>query len=44
MRIILKVVDNLGATKVMCIQVLKGKKGASLEDTIVVSVEEAHPN
>ncbi|KAL0006088.1 hypothetical protein SO802_013649 [Lithocarpus litseifolius] len=44
MRTILKVVDNLGATKVMCIQALKGKKGARFGDTIVASVEEAHPN
>ncbi|KAK7860860.1 50s ribosomal protein hlp [Quercus suber] len=44
MRTILKVVDNLWATKVMCIQALKGKKGARLGDTIVASVEEAHPN
>ena len=28
----------------MCIQALKGKKGERLGDTIVVSVEEAHPN
>ncbi|KAK7836936.1 50s ribosomal protein hlp [Quercus suber] len=44
MRTILKVVDNLWATKVMCIQALKGKKGTRLGDTIVASVKEAHPN
>ena len=44
MRTVLKVVDNLGAKKVMCIQALKGKKGARLGDTIVASVKEAHPN
>ncbi|KAK7844332.1 50s ribosomal protein hlp [Quercus suber] len=43
MRFVLKVVDNLGATKVMCIQALKWK-GARLGDTIVASVKEAHPN
>ncbi|KAL0760972.1 hypothetical protein Bca101_077122 [Brassica carinata] len=32
---VLKVVDNSGAKKVMCIQALKGKKGARLGDTIV---------
>lgn len=30
MRTVLKVVDNSGAKKVMCIQALKGKKGAKL--------------
>ncbi|CAK9321216.1 unnamed protein product [Citrullus colocynthis] len=44
MRTVLKVVDNSGAKKVMCIQSLKGKKGARLGDTIVASVKEAHPN
>ncbi|KAF3951826.1 hypothetical protein CMV_022559 [Castanea mollissima] len=44
MRTVLKVVDNSGAKKVMCIQALKGKKGARLGDTIVASVKEAHPN
>ncbi|KAF2287380.1 hypothetical protein GH714_039786 [Hevea brasiliensis] len=39
-----KVVDNSGAKKVMCIQALKGKKGARLGDTIVASVKEAMPN
>ncbi|CAH8358949.1 unnamed protein product [Eruca vesicaria subsp. sativa] len=41
---ILKVVDNSGAKKVMCIQALKSKKGARLGDTIVASVKEAMPN
>lgn len=44
MRTVLKVVDNSGAKKVMCIQALKGKKGARLGDTIVASVKEAYPN
>lgn len=44
MRTVLKVVDNSGAKMVMCIQALKGKKGARLGDTIVASVMEAHPN
>ncbi|XP_027191344.1 large ribosomal subunit protein uL14mz isoform X3 [Cicer arietinum] len=44
MRTVLKVVDNSGAKQVMCIQALKGKKGARLGDTIVASVKEAHPN
>ncbi|KAM1106044.1 hypothetical protein ACFX13_002992 [Malus domestica] len=45
MRTVLKVVDNSGAKKVMCIQALKAnKKGARLGDTIVASVKEAHPN
>ncbi|GJS13788.1 putative reverse transcriptase domain-containing protein [Tanacetum coccineum] len=38
-----KVVDNSGAKRVMCIQALKGKKGARLGDTIVASVKEAQP-
>lgn len=41
---VLKVVDNSGAKKVMCIQALKGKKGARLGDTIIASVKEAMPN
>ncbi|KAH0869227.1 hypothetical protein HID58_076249 [Brassica napus] len=41
---VLKVVDNSGAKKVMCIQALKRKKGARLGDTIVASVKEAMPN
>ncbi|XP_048334985.1 large ribosomal subunit protein uL14mz isoform X2 [Ziziphus jujuba] len=44
MRTVLKVVDNSGAKKVMCIQALKGKKGARLGDTIIASVKEAYPN
>ncbi|KAG6405005.1 hypothetical protein SASPL_132584 [Salvia splendens] len=42
MRTNLKVVDNSGAKRVMCIQALKGKKGARLGDVIVASVKEAH--
>ncbi|KAK4488159.1 hypothetical protein RD792_003901 [Penstemon davidsonii] len=38
---ILKVVDNSGAKKVMCIQALKGRKGARLGDKVVVSLKEA---
>ncbi|KAL3833644.1 hypothetical protein ACJIZ3_008380 [Penstemon smallii] len=38
---ILKVVDNSGSKKVMCIQALKGRKGARLGDKVVVSVKEA---
>jgi len=44
MRTVLKVVDNSGAKKVMCIQPLKGRKGARLGDTIIASVKEAAPN
>ncbi|KAI5411065.1 hypothetical protein KIW84_056278 [Lathyrus oleraceus] len=44
MRTVLKVVDNSGAKKVMCIHALKGKKGARLGDMIKASVKEAHPN
>ncbi|KAF8408850.1 hypothetical protein HHK36_004919 [Tetracentron sinense] len=43
MRTNLKVVDNSGAKRVMCIQALKGKKGARLGDTIIASVKEAQP-
>lgn len=43
MRTKLNVVDNSGAKQVMCIQALKGKKGARLGDTIVASVKEARP-
>ncbi|KAJ3674527.1 hypothetical protein LUZ60_009802 [Juncus effusus] len=43
MRTNLKVVDNSGAKQVMCIQSLKGKKGARLGDTIIGSVKEAQP-
>ncbi|XP_024008339.1 50S ribosomal protein HLL, mitochondrial isoform X1 [Eutrema salsugineum] len=41
---ILKAVDNSGAKEVMCIQSLRGKKGARLGDVIVGSVKEAAPN
>lgn len=40
---VLKAVDNSGAKEVMCIQSLKGKKGARLGDIIVGSVKEAIP-
>ncbi|EOA37136.1 hypothetical protein CARUB_v10010419mg [Capsella rubella] len=40
---ILKAVDNSGAKEVMCIQSLKGKKGARLGDIIIGSVKEAIP-
>eukprot|EP00268_Persea_americana_P024306 TRINITY_DN2374_c0_g1_i1.p1 TRINITY_DN2374_c0_g1~~TRINITY_DN2374_c0_g1_i1.p1 ORF type:complete len:173 (-),score=33.68 TRINITY_DN2374_c0_g1_i1:697-1215(-) len=44
MRTNLKVVDNSGAKRVMCIQALKGKSmGARLGDTIIASVKEAQP-
>lgn len=43
MRTRLKVVDNSGAKQVMCIQALKGRKGARLGDTIIASVKQAHP-
>ncbi|OVA06559.1 Ribosomal protein L14b/L23e [Macleaya cordata] len=43
MRTNLKVVDNSGAKRVMCIQALKRKKGARLGDTIIASVKEAQP-
>lgn len=36
-------VDNSGAKRVMCIQALKGKKGARLGDTIIASVKELAP-
>ncbi|KAK6917055.1 Ribosomal protein L14P [Dillenia turbinata] len=39
----LKVVDNSGAKRVICIQALKGKKSARLGDTIIASVKEAQP-
>ncbi|KAK2371882.1 hypothetical protein P8452_45321 [Trifolium repens] len=44
MRTVLKVVDNSGAKKVMCIHALTGKRGARLGDMIKASVKEAHPN
>ncbi|KAJ1266423.1 hypothetical protein BS78_08G150000 [Paspalum vaginatum] len=43
MRTNLKVVDNSGAKRVMCIQSLRGKKGARLGDMIIGSVKEAQP-
>ncbi|MQM16791.1 hypothetical protein Taro_049754 [Colocasia esculenta] len=43
MRTNLKVVDNSGAKRVMCIQALKGRNGARLGDTIITSVKEAQP-
>ncbi|WOK99503.1 50S ribosomal protein HLP, mitochondrial [Canna indica] len=43
MRTNLKVVDNSGAKRVMCIQALKGRRGARLGDTIIASVKEAQP-
>jgi len=43
MRTNLKVVDNSGAKRVMCIQAKRGKYGARLGDTIVGSVKEAQP-
>ncbi|KAE8769520.1 ribosomal L14 protein [Hordeum vulgare] len=39
----LKVVDNSGANRVMCIQSLRGKKGERLGDMIIGSVKEAQP-
>uniref|UniRef100_A0A0D6R4B8 Ribosomal protein L14 n=1 Tax=Araucaria cunninghamii TaxID=56994 RepID=A0A0D6R4B8_ARACU len=42
MRTSLKVVDNSGAKRVMCIQALKKRRGAQLGDTIIASVKEAH--
>ncbi|KAH9324746.1 hypothetical protein KI387_004924, partial [Taxus chinensis] len=42
MRTSLKVVDNSGAKRVMCIQALKSRRGARLGDTIIASVKEAH--
>ncbi len=43
---VLKVADNSGAKKVLCIKVLGGSKRryASVGDVIVVSVKEATPN
>ncbi|KAI5013096.1 hypothetical protein ZWY2020_028050 [Hordeum vulgare] len=43
MRTYLKVVDNSGANRVMCIQSLRGKKGERLGDMIIGSVKEAQP-
>ncbi|CAH8341825.1 unnamed protein product [Eruca vesicaria subsp. sativa] len=39
----LKVVDNSGGKEVMCIQSLRGKKGARLGDIVIGSVKEAVP-
>ncbi|XP_044948608.1 50S ribosomal protein L14-like [Hordeum vulgare subsp. vulgare] len=39
----LKVVDNSGAKRTMCIRSLRGKKGASIRDMIIGSVKEARP-
>ncbi|CAH8381220.1 unnamed protein product [Eruca vesicaria subsp. sativa] len=39
----LKVVDNSGAKEVVCIQSLRGKKGARLGDIIIGSVKEGLP-
>ncbi|TBV83230.1 MAG: 50S ribosomal protein L14 [Desulfobulbaceae bacterium] len=43
---VLKVADNSGAKKVMCIRVLggTGRRYASVGDVVVVSVKEAIPN
>ncbi|CAL4892889.1 unnamed protein product [Urochloa decumbens] len=43
MRTNLKVVDNSGAKRVMCIAAKRGKYGARLGDTIIGSVKEAQP-
>ncbi|KAJ0257246.1 hypothetical protein HA466_0081460 [Hirschfeldia incana] len=40
---VLNVVDNSGAKKVVCIQSLRGKKGARLGDIIIGSVKEGLP-
>ncbi|CDY26233.1 BnaA06g11840D [Brassica napus] len=39
----LKVVDNSGAKEVVCIQTLRGKKGARLGDIIICSVKQGLP-
>ena len=46
LRTVMKVADNPGATKIMCIQVLGGsrKRYASIGDIVVASVKEAIPN
>jgi large subunit ribosomal protein L14 len=46
MQTILKVADNSGAKKLMCIKVLGGtrRRYAGLGDVVVVSVKEAIPN
>ncbi|KAI5013719.1 hypothetical protein ZWY2020_040605 [Hordeum vulgare] len=43
MRTNLKVVDNSGAKRVMCMQSLRGKKGARIMDMIIGSIKEAQP-
>jgi large subunit ribosomal protein L14 len=45
-RTMMKVADNSGAKKIMCIQVLGGsrKRYASIGDIVVASVKEAIPN
>ncbi len=46
LRTVMKVADNSGAKKIMCIQVLGGsrKRYASVGDIVVASVKEAIPN
>ncbi len=46
LRTVMKVADNSGANKIMCIQVLGGsrKRYASVGDIVVASVKEAIPN
>jgi large subunit ribosomal protein L14 len=46
LRTVMKVADNSGAKKIMCIQVLGGsrKRYASIGDIVVASVREAIPN
>jgi len=46
LRTVMKVADNSGAKKIMCIQVLGGsrKRYASVGDIVVASVREAIPN
>ncbi|HOC82944.1 MAG: 50S ribosomal protein L14 [Synergistetes bacterium ADurb.Bin155] len=46
LRTVMKVADNSGAKKIMCIQVLGGsrKRYASIGDIVVASVKEAIPN
>jgi large subunit ribosomal protein L14 len=46
LRTVMKVADNSGAKKIMCIQVLGGsrKRYATVGDIVVASVKEAIPN
>ena len=46
LRTVMKVADNSGAKKIMCIQVLGGsrKRYATIGDIVVASVKEAIPN